>query len=70
MNHKGTITLVTKRLILRRFTTDDAEAMFNNWASDKEVTKYLTWPTHTNVFVSKTIINSWIELYKNLNHYS
>lgn len=42
MNHKGTVTLETERLILRRFTMDDAEAMFRNWASDPEVTKYLT----------------------------
>jgi len=70
MNHKGTITLVTNRLILRRFTIDDAEAMFNNWASDKEVTKFLTWPAHANVSISKMIINSWTELYKNINHYS
>jgi len=42
MNHKGTVTLETERLILRRCTLDDAEAMFQNWASDDEVTKYLT----------------------------
>ena len=63
MNHKGTVTLETERLILRRFTMDDADAMFQNWASDDEVTKYLTWPTHTDVSVSKTVINSWLELY-------
>ena len=48
MNHIGTIRLETDRLILRRFTMDDAEGMLNNWASDDEVTKYLTWPTHQN----------------------
>ena len=30
MNHKGTKTLETERLILRQFTLDDAEAMYNN----------------------------------------
>ena len=49
MNHIGTIRLETDRLILRRFTMDDAEGMLNNWASDDEVTKYLTWPTHQNI---------------------
>ena len=63
MTHKGTVPLETKRLILRRFTLDDAEAMFNNWASDPEVTKYLTWPTHTDISVSKTVIESWLHLY-------
>ena len=70
MTHKGTVTLETERLILRRFTTDDADAMFRNWASDPEVTKYLTWPTHTSVQVSESVISSWLDLYSNENHYS
>ncbi|MDD4415087.1 MAG: GNAT family N-acetyltransferase, partial [Oscillospiraceae bacterium] len=70
MNHKGTITLETERLILRRFEIADAEAMFNNWASDAEVTEYLTWPTHSDVSVSKAVIDSWLPLYVNPNHYS
>ena len=41
MNHCGTQKLETDRLILRRFTHDDAEAMYKNWASDEEVTKFL-----------------------------
>ena len=35
------LTLETDRLILRPFELDDAESMFNNWASDEEVTKYV-----------------------------
>lgn len=42
------LTLETDRLLLRPFSVDDAEAMFNGWASDPEVTKYLTWNTHQN----------------------
>ncbi len=49
MIHRGTETIKTERLILRRFTLDDAEAMFNNWAKDPEVTKYLTWDAHPNI---------------------
>jgi ribosomal-protein-alanine N-acetyltransferase len=70
MIHKGTVTLETKRLILRRFELSDADAMFNNWAKDAEVTKYLTWPTHSDVSGSKAVIESWLPLYENLNHYS
>lgn len=70
MIHKGTVTLETERLILRRFVAEDANAMFNNWANDAEVTKFLTWPTHSNVSVSKSVIDSWLSLYKNPNHYS
>ena len=34
MNHLGTKTIETKRLILRKFTTDDEMDMYKNWASD------------------------------------
>lgn len=70
MIHKGTVKLETERLILRRFTSEDAQAMFNNWANDSEVTKYLTWPPHSDISVSKEVISNWLKLYENLNHYS
>lgn len=63
MNHIGTIRLETDRLILRRFTIADAEGMFNNWASDDDVTKYLTWPTHQNVEMTRGYINYCIQGY-------
>ena len=53
--------IVTDRCVLRKVREDDAEAMFNNWANDKEVTKFLTWPTHENIEVSRQIINRWLE---------
>ncbi len=58
------LTLETQRLILRPFKTEDAEAMFFGWASDPEVTKYLTWNTHKNIEETKTIINQWIKEYE------
>lgn len=63
LKNKGTITLETERLILRRFREDDAIGMYENWASDSEVTKYLTWQTHKNVADSMEIINLWIKDY-------
>ena len=30
--------------------------MYNNWASNDEVTKFLTWPTYANVLESKEVI--------------
>ncbi|MCL1854417.1 MAG: GNAT family N-acetyltransferase [Clostridia bacterium] len=70
VNHKGTVTLETERLVLRRFSIEDADAMFRNWASDDEVTKYLTWPTHADISVSKAVINAWLERYQKPDHYS
>lgn len=63
MKHCGTQRIETERLILRRFVIEDAEAMYKNWASDDEVTKYLTWPTHPNVDVSKSVLEDWVNSY-------
>ena len=60
LTHKGTQTIETSRLILRRAVREDAEPMFCNWASDPEVTKYLTWPAHGNIAVSEMVIGSWV----------
>lgn len=69
MEHKGTVTLETPRLILRRLTLADAEPMYRNWASDPGVTKFLTWPTHSSVEVTKQILALWISHYEELNYY-
>ena len=69
MEHKGTQRIETDRLILRRFVMDDASAMFKNWASDSEVTKYLTWPTHKSVEGSKWITDLWIKDYEKPDYY-
>ena len=42
MNHLGAKTLETKRLVLRPFKETDVEDMYQNWASNNNVTKYLT----------------------------
>ena len=70
MNHTGTVTLKTARLTLRAFTPDDAQDMFTNWASDPEVTKFLTWPTHPSVEVSQWVCNDWLSHYGEKDYYS
>lgn len=69
LKHKGTQTVETDRLILRRAVREDAEAMFRNWASDPEVTKYLTWPTYDKVETAYQILDLWTEEYKKLDYY-
>lgn len=39
LNHQGTKQIESENLILRKFTIDDAEAVYKNWASDEKVTK-------------------------------
>ena len=46
----------TERLILRTVTVDDAEAVYK-WASDPEVNKYLIYPLHKSIDVTK----EWLE---------
>ena len=69
LTHKGTQTIETSRLILRRAVREDAEPMFRNWASDPEVTKYLTWPTHSSIAVSEMVIGNWLQEYEKQNYY-
>ncbi len=63
MNPAGTQTLTTHRLILRPFRMEDAQDMYANWASDPEVTRFLTWPTHTSADVSRRVLSGWISRY-------
>ena len=70
INHKGTKRIETERLILRKFTIDDADDMYNNWANDDLVTEYLTWPTHSSVEVSKMVLDYITASYKNEDTYS
>ncbi len=67
--HKGTQTIETSRLILRRAVREDAEPMFRNWASDPEVTKFLTWPAHSSIAVSEIVIGSWLQEYEKESYY-
>ncbi len=69
MNHCGTKRIETDRLILRKLSVDDAEDMYRNWANDPEVTKYLTWPAHDSVEVTKNILSMWSEEYSKENYY-
>ena len=51
--------LETQRLRLRYITKDDTERIFECWASDPEVAKYVTWNAHTQISQTeeKSIIN-------------
>ena len=69
MKHCGTQTIETERLLLRQFTIDDAQAMYRNWASDPEVTRFLTWPAHSDVEVSKVVLSEWIPAYDKNDYY-
>ena len=64
MNKTGTQPIETRRLLLRRFRREDAEDMFANWASDPEVTRFLTWPAHSSAGVTRMLLDHWIPRYE------
>ncbi len=64
MNHLGTKTIETERLLLRPFQVSDAQHMFDNWANDPEVTTYLMWQPHQNVAASRAYLEGIVENYK------
>lgn len=69
MKKIGTKLLETDRLILRRFTVQDAEAMYRNWASDPEVTRYLTWPCHPSPEATAALLEDWAARYEDGSYF-
>mgnify|MGYP002624861781 CR=1 FL=1 len=69
MEHKGTVTIETPRLLLRRFTEEDIRPMHRNWANDPAVTEYLTWQAHKTVFSTKAVVTDWITNYARPDFY-
>lgn len=69
LNHKGTVKIETERLVLRRFVFEDAESMFNNWASDGDICKYMRWTCHKNIDETRKIIRGWVDAYNKKSFY-
>lgn len=70
MTHKGTQALYTERLILRRFHPEDAQDMFDNWANDERVTRFLTWTPHGSPELTKQLLSIWCAAYENPDNYN
>ena len=69
MEHKGTKTIETERLLLRQFNENDADAMFRNWESDDKVTEFLRWKTVTDISTAEQIRCDWIHEYNTSDFY-
>lgn len=70
INHIGTNSIETIRLILRRFQIEDTYDMFKNWASDKETLKFLPWGPHSDINVTRWRIINWVKNYSSPNVYN
>lgn len=63
MEHLGTKTIETERLLLRPLTLEDAPAMFTNWVTDQDVARYVTWDTHTSLEETRELLSLWVKQY-------
>ncbi len=57
MKHTGTQIIETERLILRKWTQNDAESLFA-YAKNPNVGPIAGWPPHKNIEESKNIIDN------------
>lgn len=69
MNHQGTKMIETERLLLRPFQVEDTVPMLRNWASDPEVTKFLTWQPHESAEVTARVLETWVKKYDDPSFY-
>lgn len=74
MNHKGTTTLETERLVLRRFIKDDLEQIFRNCWSDFEIWKWTNYDPMNSIDDVLTLNNIftdyWFSNYEKSDYYN
>lgn len=68
ITHKGTQTIITERLLLRKILPEDAEMVFK-WMSDTEVCKYERWEPHNSVDFTRGYIIEVFNGYKSNTTY-
>jgi [ribosomal protein S5]-alanine N-acetyltransferase len=54
----------TKRLLLRKPRLEDAHAIFEGWAQDHEVTRYLTWRAHERIEQTQEFVQACIRAWE------
>lgn len=69
MRHTSTVLIESENLILRRFTAQDADNIFNNWGKNSEVVKYLNWGPVQKVEITKVVLGGWLDRYSEDNFY-
>jgi [ribosomal protein S5]-alanine N-acetyltransferase len=69
LNHNGSSILENSSMLLRPFIAKDADAMYHNWCTDSEVTRFLTWFPHQNLDETRSILQSWLHSYRRPDFY-
>lgn len=69
LNHKGTQTIYTERLILRKIREDDYKDMYR-YTTKEEVARYVSWSVHHSIDDTKAICKMWANEYSNNDRYN
>ena len=62
-------TIETERLTLREVRESDTQTIFERWASDPEVTRYMTWNPHRSIEDTRMVMDYWLSEYGKDNTY-
>lgn len=68
LNHKGTQTIYTQRLILRKIREDDYVDMYR-YTVKEEVAKYVSWSVHKSIEETKSVCKYWASEYESGHKY-
>ncbi len=63
MNHKGTVTIETERLTLRKFREGDVSQVYNNYGRDTKVQKHIKWVPCATLESTNEFIKMHLENY-------
>ena len=61
-------TIETDRLLLRRPKIGDAQVIFDLYASDPDVTRYMSWLRHERVETTEQVVLDWVEQWQTGNN--
>ena len=61
---KAPETIQTERLTLRKARMEDAPAIFDGYAQDPEVTRYMVWKPHKNIQETEQFLSTCKELWR------
>ena len=69
LQHQGSKTLSTAKLVLRPYREGDAQAMFDNWCGRAELARFLPWAPHQDIGVTKQVLANWLKAYQSPRTY-
>lgn len=68
LNHIGTVTIKTPRLLLRKFSSYDAENSYKNWASDPKTVRHVDCSDFDSLESVKDFISNIILSYDDMTY--